>query len=155
MKNARHVLRLAAILVVGVTSFIVVRRLLVPATFGEIGHYRAAAIEQIKSKPVRHAGADACVDCHSDVSDLKSTSKHAGIHCESCHGPGAAHAEDPDSADARPTRHLAQPRRLFCGACHSESISRPPFMRQVHLEIHYPKQPCTDCHQSHHPEVEK
>lgn len=152
MKDSRHILHLAIILFIGVTSFIVVRRVLVPASFGEIGHYRAAALEEIKSKPVRHAGAAVCVDCHSDVSDLKATSRHARINCESCHGPGAAHAEDPDSADARPTRHLTQDRRLFCGICHMENASRPAFMPQVHLEIHYPKQSCTDCHNPHHPD---
>ncbi len=154
MKDSRHIVHLCVLLAVAIAGFIAARRILLPETFGLIGHYRAAALETIKSKPVRHAGAAVCADCHSDVADLKATSKHAGINCESCHGPAAAHADDPDSADARPQRHVSQDRRQFCGTCHSESISRPAFMRQIHLVIHYPKQPCTDCHKSHHPEVD-
>lgn len=154
MKDSRHIVHLCVLLAIAITGFVAARRFLLPDTFGQIGHYRAAALEVIKFKPVRHAGAIACADCHSDVVDLKSSSKHAGVGCESCHGPGAAHAEDPDSAGARPERHLSKDRRIFCGACHSENVSRPSFMPQVHLMLHYPKQSCTDCHKPHSPKAE-
>ena len=154
MKDSRHIVHLCVLLAVAIAGFIAARRILLPATFGDIGHYRAAALDVIKSKPVRHAGAAACADCHSDVAEVKATSKHAGLGCEGCHGPGAAHAEDPDSADARPARHVSKDRRIFCGACHFENVSRPSFMPQVHPILHYPKQSCTDCHKPHSPKAE-
>ena len=153
MKDYQHVVRLGILIAIALIVFIVGRRLLLPATFGQIGHYRAAALDAIKSKPVRHAGQDACVDCHSDVFETKSKSRHAGVHCESCHGPALLHTEDPDSPAARPRVPAPEDRRVFCGACHKENVSRPKFMPQVHLDVHHAGQPCTDCHNPHSPDT--
>lgn len=49
-------------------------------------------------------GSDVCADCHNEISTAFGSTVHglgfagermsAGITCESCHGPGSAHAED-------------------------------------------------------------
>lgn len=68
-----------------------------------------------------------CFRCHSTGPVTLSDSfevqpSEPGVHCESCHGPGRAHAE---SAGKRP---IQNPRRLtavqistLCGACHRQA----------------------------------
>ena len=54
--------------------------------------------------PAGYAGADACLGCHADRAKLMKKSPHwkkavarqslsISQGCETCHGPGAAHAE--------------------------------------------------------------
>ena len=43
MKDIEHLLRVAGVFVLVISSFLAVRHFLVPETFGKYGHYRAAA----------------------------------------------------------------------------------------------------------------
>jgi predicted CXXCH cytochrome family protein len=73
------------------------------------------------------SGIAGCFECHSTgpvsfTPDGEVRLTEQGVHCESCHGPGAAHAKDP--AHARPTNPAklsAAGLNEFCGRCH-----RPP-----------------------------
>ena len=70
------------------------------------------------------AGIQGCFECHSTgpVSfDAQGDAAvhEAGVHCEACHGPGSAHAANPER------HHLTNPANLtasdlnnFCGRCH-------------------------------------
>lgn len=101
-----------------------------------------------------------CIDCHTvggqpgfDVAGQRADSRVAelGIACESCHGPGAAHAAAQRSPLERYARHFAaagdtpselaivQPQRLsgvrsiqVCGQCHSASgdLDLPRWFRE-------------------------
>src|SRR5512135_3392441 len=77
-------------------SYAVARVMLTPRSFGQYGHYRGAALEEIASREPTFAGAVACDECHSEVRDLLAKHEHKGVSCESCHGPARKHAEDPD-----------------------------------------------------------
>ena len=44
--------------------FMAARTVLIPATFGKDGHYRAAAVDSIAVRPVKYAGRVECADCH-------------------------------------------------------------------------------------------
>jgi hypothetical protein len=50
-KDSGHLFRLAGVFLVGFASFLVVRALLVPKTFGEYGHYRGAALGELTASP--------------------------------------------------------------------------------------------------------
>ena len=93
-KDAEHLLRLAAFFLAAVLVFAVARAEFVPASFGKFGHYRANAIDDIRARPIAHAGQAACAECHSDVVELRAQARHKAIACESCHGPLAKHAAD-------------------------------------------------------------
>lgn len=64
-----------------------------------------------------------CLKCHTvgyglptGYKDELTTPSFAGIQCETCHGPAAAHAADPDRLDLRPiVTHSAN----LCGGCHN------------------------------------
>ena len=145
-KDAEHLLRVAFVFVVGALVFIVVRAILVPKSFGEYGHYRGNAIQEIASQPISFAGHETCEACHTDILDVKSKGKHAGVHCEACHGALATHANDPSSV---------QPPKLdtavLCVRCHEANGARPKSFPQISSQEHSGGVSCETCHQPHSP----
>src|SRR3954469_16443849 len=97
-KDAGHLLRFAGLFVIAFLVFWAIRGLVVPKTFGQYGHYRAASMTEIASHPAKFAGHEAGDPCHSDVQAIKGKGKHEGVNCEACHGPLAGHAADPTVA---------------------------------------------------------
>jgi len=141
-----QVIRLSFVFAAVIIAFVVARWRFVPKTFGDIGHYRAASLEQMAGAEIRYAGTGVCEDCHGDVVETKNASYHRSLACEVCHGPAAKHAEAPD--EHRP----AIPRkRGDCLYCHEYLPSRPTGFPQVVEMSHNPMQACTSCHSPHDP----
>jgi uncharacterized CHY-type Zn-finger protein len=144
-----HLFRLASVFVVGIFLFIVARGFLVPRSFGQYGHFRGNAIQEIAAKQPVFAGHQACEVCHSDVLDLKSQGKHARVACESCHGALATHADDPGSV---------QPEKLdtavLCVRCHEANNAKPKWFPQVVSAEHSSGLPCDTCHKPHSPALD-
>ena len=145
-KDAGHLFRLAAVFLVGLIAFLTLRTLLVPRSFGRYGHYRANAIAEIAALPVHYAGHQVCEGCHGDVQEAKSKGSHKGVACESCHGPLAAHANDPASVTPAKLDTSA-----LCPRCHQESIAKPKNFPQVNAPDHSGGAACNSCHQPHSP----
>lgn len=60
-----------------------------------------------------------CGTCHLTGLDTESwTAVEFGVGCESCHGPGEAHIQDPERVEM-----YAQVDDQVCGACHSRGTS--------------------------------
>lgn len=146
-EDAEHLVRLALLFAAGVLVFLAVRALLVPEGFGELGHYRPGAIADNRLREPVFAGRVACLDCHDDVDATKATGAHAGVGCESCHGPLALHAADPDALKPK----LPDVTTL-CVRCHARSASRPKTFPQVDPVPHAEGNDCSDCHPPHRPE---
>jgi hypothetical protein len=138
--------RLTIIFVVLLAGLVGARRALVPATFGELGHYRAAAVGVIASQPTQYAGHAACEPCHAPIADKKSQSYHRGVACEVCHGPQALHVLDP-MAHKPPAPRT----RAYCPLCHGYNPSRPTGFPQIDPVVHNPVRPCITCHDPHDP----
>ncbi|MBT3344202.1 MAG: hypothetical protein HN712_13190 [Gemmatimonadetes bacterium] len=136
---------LAVVFIVALASLTVVRYVSVPDTFGDLGHYRAAAVDSEAALPIHYAGERACLDCHDDVYEDKTQAKHASLACETCHGPAAIHVEDEDSLPHVPRE------REHCALCHAFQPARPNGFPQVELAIHNPRDACIDCHDPHAP----
>jgi ribosomal protein L37AE/L43A len=147
-KDAGHLFRLAAVFLVGLVVFLVVRNVLVPRSFGRYGHYRADAIAEIAALPINYAGHHVCEDCHSDVHDVKSKGVHKGVACESCHGPLAAHANDPASVTPQKLDTM-----MLCPRCHTANIAKPKNFPQVDVADHSNGAACITCHQPHSPAI--
>ena len=66
-------------------------------------------------------GATQCVGCHVTNYDTETkTWTETGAGCESCHGPGSAHADSMEAADIQSVRKLEpQKQTMVCGQCHS------------------------------------
>ena len=145
-RDAEHLLRLALLFAAGIVVFLVVRSLLVPAGFGELGHFRPGALLANQQKPLHFAGRAACDDCHAENATTLAASRHAKIGCESCHGPLAAHVADPDAT--KPAKLDAVE---LCSRCHAELPSRPKKQPQVEIVAHSEGESCTECHEAHDP----
>jgi uncharacterized CHY-type Zn-finger protein len=148
-KDAGHLLRLAAVFLVGVVVFLVARGLLVPRSFGQYGHYRGNAIAEIAAHPAVFAGHQTCETCHSDVLEVKQKGRHARVNCEACHGALAKHAEDPGSV--KPEKLQAA---VLCARCHQANIAKPKQFPQVVPAEHSGGAACDMCHQPHSPALD-
>jgi Cytochrome c554 and c-prime len=142
----QQVTRLLVMFLLFGVALVVARHFLVPATFGQLGHYRAAAIPQIAARPVKYAGREACADCHSDVVEAHDRGRHQFVGCETCHGPAAAHIENPTDVKPRVPRE-----RDFCPRCHAYDPSRPTGFPQIEPASHNPGKGCVTCHTPHAP----
>ncbi len=146
LRNTEHLIRVMVILALGVTAFLLIRRMVIPANFGQYGHFRPAALDDIRARPIKFAGHATCEACHSDEAGMKSKGKHAHVACEACHGPLANHAEDPGSVIPK----LPDP-AVLCVRCHEANHSKPKSFPQVASVEHSAGLPCTTCHQPHNP----
>lgn len=141
-----QVLRLGILFIIVIAALVIARQRFVPDSFGDLGHYRADAIDEAVKQPIRFAGAEACGDCHDDVAEAKGQSYHRGVSCEVCHGPGAAHAETAGEQTV-----VVPQKREACLYCHGYLPSRPTGFPQVIEKAHNPMEPCMGCHDPHDP----
>jgi len=146
-KMPPQILRLVILTATVVVTYGLGRVLMTPATYGDYGAYRGAAIGEIASANPVFSGMKACDECHSEVLEKLAAFKHQTLSCESCHGPSREHANDPD---------INPPKVKFadgdCLRCHQPSPSRPLWLKQVDPIDHYRgKEQCTDCHLPHSP----
>ena len=70
--------------------------------------------------------------------------EHKSLACESCHGPGEAHADDPRKDNIDRSSYAA------CIRCHEANPSRPKWHKQIVSKNHYTGK-CTECHVPHSP----
>ena len=146
LKDAEHLVRLAAVFAAALLLFLVLRSVLVPKSFGQYGHYRADALKDITAKDPVFAGQKACEECHSDVVEMKKAGKHAGVHCEACHGALANHAADPASVVPQ-----LPDTAVLCARCHQENLAKPTGFPQVDAKEHSGGEKCKNCHVPHDP----
>lgn len=139
-----QIARLVLLTIVIVVTYLVARYFLTPPSFGEYGWYRANVLGEMASQPVVFAGKKACDECHSEVVQRVAKFEHKTVSCESCHGAGKAHADNPDVKMTVLTYS-------HCTRCHEASPSRPKWLKQVNTKSHYPGERCTECHVPHQP----
>lgn len=145
-KDSAHLIRLAAVFILGAVLFVAVRAEVIPKSFGRYGPYRGDALKEIASRTPVYAGHEVCEGCHPDVAETKSKGVHAHVNCESCHGPQSKHAENP--GEIKPI--LPDVAKL-CVRCHSENIAKPSGFPQVDPKEHAQGLVCNSCHQPHSP----
>jgi hypothetical protein len=128
--------------------FLIVRAAVIPKDFGKYGHYRPAALDLVRSRPIGYAGQDTCVMCHDDQDKLRASGKHAHVACEACHGPLAKHADDP-GANIPKLPEVAD----LCRRCHEKDAAKPKGFPQVVTAEHNSGVACDSCHQPHNPHL--
>jgi uncharacterized CHY-type Zn-finger protein len=148
-KDAGHLFRFAGLFVLAFLVFWAVRGFVVPKTFGQYGHYRAAALGDIAAHPAKYAGHETCEACHSDILDVKKNGKHAHVNCEACHGALEKHAEDPASVTP-----VLPDTAVLCARCHTASAAKPKDFPQVDPAEHANGVPCQTCHNPHSPAID-
>ena len=143
-----HLVRLAALFGAAALGFLIARPFFVPDTFGDIGHYRAAAVVEAREQPFHFADGTTCETCHSDVVALRQEkkSRHINIRCQSCHGALGEHVAG--GGEPKPTLPDAVP---LCARCHESTAGRPSFVPMVKTGEHSGGERCTTCHSPHAP----
>ena len=110
-----------------------------------------------------YVGQDTCVGCH----DTEGKSIHQTVHgkaqnprtpeagqgCESCHGPGSAHVDDPSKPDSIKRFPAMKPRDVSetCLTCHSRG-NYTQWKGSMHDARNLS---CITCHSVHDPKSEK
>jgi DmsE family decaheme c-type cytochrome len=109
-----------------------------------------------KSGGGEFVGADTCVVCHDDTVKAFKTGRHSaamaaksadlpGQACEHCHGPGAAHADDPSKTNIN--RDVGSE---ACLSCHPKAGSSMALNLPAHARSNIA---CRDCHNAGHGNV--
>jgi hypothetical protein len=145
-KIPNQVLQVGIVFLIVGSTMILVRQRFIPESFGDIGHYRADAVEINAAHEIQFAGWQACAECHEDEVATKNSSFHRTVSCETCHGAAAEHArEEADDEPPLPTG------RELCLTCHRYLVSRPTGFPQIIEERHEPAKLCLTCHDAHDP----
>jgi DmsE family decaheme c-type cytochrome len=103
-----------------------------------------------------YAGSETCLECHEDMAANYARTVHGRLRpyqypgeaegCESCHGPGAVHAESGDPADIRhPLADQGNDGVAACLACHKTGHTLD-WATSVHAAADVA---CLSCHQMH------
>lgn len=136
------------LLVVGiVVVYSMARFVLTPASFGQFGWYRGEALAEVATRDRVYAGKKACEECHEDEVKMLTAHAHKSLSCEGCHGPGQAHADNPDN----PAGKMQVLNYSHCIRCHEANPSRPKWHKQIVSKAHYSGSKCTECHIPHNP----
>ena len=98
-------------------------------------------------------GAETCLECHSEMGDALGIHGRPGFGklsdhgCETCHGPGSIHVEDPDVVANRPTLNgkSAEEKSASCQTCH-DGGAQFFWSGSTHQTRNVA---CTDCHSVH------
>lgn len=142
----QQIISLAIVFAILIAGLVIARIILVPKSFGEYGHYRADAVDEIASQEIKYAGYQACRECHDDIFEQKENSNHRDVSCEVCHGPSVDHINSPDEI-----KPIAPRGRGYCPLCHGYDPSRPTGFPQIITSLHNPGKPCMTCHNPHNP----
>jgi DmsE family decaheme c-type cytochrome len=116
----------------------------------------------VSAQTGNYIGEDSCIGCH----DTEGKQLHQTLHgkaqnprspesahgCESCHGPGKAHLDDPSKPDSIKRFPTMKPRDVSdtCLACHSRTHSQ--WKGGMHDSRNLS---CITCHSIHSPKSEK
>lgn len=141
-----QLLQLGIIFAIVGVAVVLLRQEFIPETFGDLGHYRAAAVEANAELEPRYAGWQACAKCHPDKIETKNKSFHRTVSCEACHGPAVDHTRR-----AMRIRPEVPTGREPCLDCHAYLASKPTGFPQIIEERHNPMRSCTTCHDAHDP----
>lgn len=111
-----------------------------------------------QDKPAGYTGSGTCQPCHDEISKafqrnphnaLETSRKHdwQGMACESCHGPGAKHAETVAASDIRnPAKLAAAKTDQLCLKCH---LNQPTHVGRIQSGHAKNQVACTSCHAIH------
>ncbi len=153
-----HVLRPVFVIIGFLVLIFVARMIFVPSDFkaanGDYKYqwHRMSNEDEWKNFEVKYKGRDECGECHDEIFESITLSRHALVQCENCHGPMREHPEDPEMLEIDRSRGL-------CLRCHAYLPYRPvtyaglpegpvDFLMQD-PEEHNPEYECVECHDVH------
>lgn len=157
-RNA-YIFRVFVLLAMFVTMALVIRGLLVPEGFGEIGFYRPQAPDEEASRSPVHQGKEVCARCHEKQFTMHENDVHRSVECEVCHGNGAAHVDARSKSLPKEVGYIFKElEQANCLKCHQRILGRPKLFPTISVEEHYSlvgvkvaSVVCQECHDPHRP----
>jgi hypothetical protein len=134
-----------------------------PAPRAAVAPLPSARQAKPQTPPAKYMGSDICLGCHSDMEKGLTGTMHgnaahprspaAAQGCESCHGPGELHLEDPsvETSIRKFTRMAPREVSEACLSCHTKS-SHQLWKGSAHDARNLA---CTTCHSVHTPKAPK
>ncbi len=157
-KYNSHLIKLIiALIVVGVVALFA-RKVFIPESMGQYGHYRGADIADQKNIAVRLQTNESCFQCHKPIRRIHKAGVHKTVSCEVCHGPYGDHIENGKKIGSLPV-YRGQDIIPLCLRCHNKVIQARPreSIRMVGLPEHLSEKnvridhTCVQCHMVHDP----
>ncbi len=109
--------------------------------------HRDSNAKQWAALDMSFAASSDCVACHLTEASRLASHTHAGIGCQSCHGPMLAH-EDAAKRGITTGAAIAMPTDAVCIRCHEATEGRPATIQTIVPANHYVSQ-CLQCHDPH------
>ncbi|MDO8520089.1 MAG: hypothetical protein Q7T11_08010 [Deltaproteobacteria bacterium] len=160
LRHTKHYFRIGFLILGGLLSFLVLRALLIPPSFGQYGHFRGANVQQQMDKKTVFSAKEACADCHSDIWTTHKEGSHATVQCQNCHDALPVHfdLEKGEFVGPMPIQRTS----ALCLKCHLDLPSRPEGFPTINPKEHLKddlkaQDPavCLTCHVPHSPKIEK
>jgi DmsE family decaheme c-type cytochrome len=148
------------VLVAGAVFLLAVAINAAPGGAGSVGAATQGPAQPPQTSPAQYVGNDTCLACHSDMEKGVTGTAHgnaahprspaAAQGCESCHGPGEKHVEDPtvETSIRKFTRMAPREANDACLSCHTKS-SHALWKGSAHDTRNLS---CTTCHSVHEPQ---
>lgn len=175
LRDSGHLWLLLFVILAGGGTFFLIRARLVPATYGDTGAYRAAALLDNANRPAIWPKDQTCLECHQNVAEERHGSLHEAVRCFHCHGVGTDHIEQARLATQKPgishspavawdgdfftklDLYVTKDRKT-CLSCHQDAVGVPSGFKKIQVKVHLeemgasdPDSPeaCFECHKGH------
>lgn len=175
LRDTGHLWIVLFLILAGGAGFLWARTQMIPASYGERGAYRAAALGEIAAKPMMLPADKVCLECHGDVGEERAESLHKAVLCIHCHGYGREHIAlaREVAASGEGSVPPAQPwdgdfftkidlyvtqDRATCLACHESRVGMPADFKKINVAEHLEemgadepasRETCFECHAGH------
>ncbi|MCG8568482.1 MAG: hypothetical protein MI747_25715 [Desulfobacterales bacterium] len=155
---SQRLILVSIVLLAAAGAGLLVKMLLTPSSFGIYGPYRADAIIESASVPIRHGTTASCAQCHAWEADAHYMGLHKSISCEFCHGTLGDHVADGKKIAVLPVK-TGEEITTLCLRCHNTEIKArdEAVIKTVALPQHLtdqkvkPTHTCNQCHYVHAP----
>jgi len=128
------------------------RKLLLSAVFFALAASATTAVAS--TLPQGWVGRETCATCHDEAAAAFVSGVHGRAiaargadllerSCESCHGPGEAHANDPSATNIRTLKGSAHDASFGCVSCHAAEGAGLALRTPAHVRAGIA---CLDCH---------
>jgi hypothetical protein len=139
-------IRLSIVIIILVAAVVLIRIYAVPSELKESQIRRDKTIQVEISRKGSYSETEVCAECHDEQELQKKSGFHKFLACETCHGPGQAHTEDPGEKSPSAPKD-----RGYCALCHAYDPARPTGFPQINTVAHNPMKACISCHDPHAP----
>jgi hypothetical protein len=164
MKDKLHIILIFSLTFIVLVILFIVTTFLRPDSFGEHGHYRWDALNDIFASKIVNQNISTCSKCHNDIYQLHQKDAHYNVPCVDCHGAGDLHVaynQQGEEAKNITNEQAKLPKEYTlegCLYCHRKLNAKPSDFPQIDQAEHYKflhvkdlTTKCIECHSPHEP----